>query len=93
MIIILITMIMKKESVIPCVIGIFLLGLFYKKSLVGALAAIFTSFIVALGELGPIILIIGIMVALSKSLEENNAIDFMVKPFAKLIKTLQRHSL
>ena len=86
MIIILITMIMKKESVIPCVIGIFLLGLFYKKSLVGALAAIFTSFIVALGELGPIILIIGIMVALSKSLEENNAIDFMVKPFAKLIK-------
>ena len=86
MIIILITMIMKKESVIPCVIGIFLLGLFYKKSLVGALAAIFTSFIVALGELGPIILIIGIMVALSKSLEENNAIDFMVKPFSKLIK-------
>ena len=86
MIIILITMIMKKESVIPCVVGIFLLGIFYKKSVVGALAAIFTSFIVALGELGPIILIIGIMVALSKSLEENNAIDFMVKPFAKLIK-------
>jgi hypothetical protein len=86
MIIILITMIMKKESVIPCVVGIFLLGIFYKKSVVGALAAIFTSFIVALGELGPIILIIGIMVALSKSLEENNAIDFMVKPFAKFIK-------
>ena len=86
MIIILITMIMKKESVVPCVVGIFLLGIFYKKSIVGALAAVFTSFIVALGELGPIILIIGIMVALSKALEENNAIDFMVKPFAKLIK-------
>ena len=86
MIIILITMIMKKESVIPCVIGTFLLGLFYKKSLVGAMVGVFTSFTVALNELGGIILIIGIMVALSKALEENNAIDFMVKPFAKLIK-------
>lgn len=86
MVIILITMIMKKESVIPCVVGTFLLGIFYKKSIVGALTAVFTSFIVALDELGSIILIIGIMVALSKALEENNAIDFMVKPFSKSVK-------
>lgn len=87
MIIILVTMIMRKESVIPCIIGTFLLGLFYKKSVVGALTGVFTSFVVALEELGPVLLIIGIMVALSKSLEENNAIDFMVKPFSKSIKS------
>ena len=87
MIIILITMIMKKESVIPCIIGIFCLGLYFTQNFVSALAGIFNSFIVALNGLGGIILIIGIMVALSKSLEENNAIDFMIKPFAKIIKS------
>ena len=86
MVIILITMILKKESVVPCVLGIFCLGLFFTNSLVGALNGIFNSFIVALNELGGVILIIGVMVALSKALEENHAIDFMVKPFAKVIK-------
>lgn len=86
MVIILITMILKKESVVPCILGIFFIGLYYTNSCVGAMNGIFNSFIVALNELGGVILIIGIMVALSKSLEENNAIDFMVKPFAKVIK-------
>lgn len=86
MVIILITMILKKESVVPCVLGIFFLGLFFTKSFVGAVNGVFNSFVVALNELGGIILIIGIMVALSKSLEENHAIDFMVKPFVKVIK-------
>lgn len=86
MILILVTMIMKKESVVPCVLGIFLLGLFFTKSIVGAMTGVFQSFVIALNELGPIILIIGIMVALSKALEENNAIDFMCRPFGKIIK-------
>ena len=86
MVIILITMILKKESVVPCVLGIFFLGLFFTKNIVGALNGVFNSFVVALNELGGIILIIGIMVALSKALEENHALDFMVKPFSKVIK-------
>ncbi|MEF9992711.1 MAG: hypothetical protein RRZ84_08995 [Romboutsia sp.] len=86
MVLILLTMIMKKESVIPCVIGIFLMGLFYTNSLSGAFMGVFNSLIVSLNELGPVILIIGIMVALCKALEENNAIDFMVRPFSKIIK-------
>ena len=85
-IIILISMILKKESVVPCVLGIFFLGLFFTKNFVGALTGVFNSFGMALNELGGVILIIGIMVALSKSLEENHAIDFMVKPFSKIIK-------
>ena len=85
-IIILISMILKKESVVPCVLGIFFLGLFFTKSFVGALTGVFNSFVMALNELGGVILIIGIMVALSKSLEENHAIDFMIKPFSKIVK-------
>lgn len=66
--------------------GIFALGLYYNKSLTGALGAIFSALNVALNELGPVIIIIGIMVALSKALEENKAIDFMVGPISKVVK-------
>ena len=86
MIIVLIMMIMKKDIIVPCVLGVFCLGLFYKQSLFGGIGAIFNSFIISLGELGPVILIIAIMVALSKALEENNSIHYMVKPFSKIIK-------
>ncbi|HSQ87663.1 TRAP transporter large permease subunit [Romboutsia sp.] len=86
MFIILIAMLMKKDIIVPCVLGVFCLGLFYKHSTIGAVSAVFNSFIIALGELGPIILIIGVMVALSKSLEERKAINYMVKPFSKVIK-------
>lgn len=86
-VIILITMVMKKESVVPCFLGVFFLGLYYKKSIAGALLGIFTSLIVALGELAPIILIISIMVALSKALEEYNAINLIISPISKRVKT------
>ncbi|MGM9533993.1 MAG: hypothetical protein ACI3VR_02025 [Intestinibacter sp.] len=85
-IIILITMIMKKDTIVPCILGVFCLGLFYTNNIAGSLGAVFNSFIVSLGELGPVILIISIMVALSKSLETNNAINYMIKPFSKFIK-------
>ena len=73
MVAVLLTMVMKKESVIPCVLGIFALGLYYNRSLIGALGSIFTSLSVALNELGSVIIIIGIMIALSKALQENKA--------------------
>ncbi len=86
MIVVLIMMIMKKDIIVPCVLGVFCLGLFYKQSLFRGIGAIFNSFIISLGELAPVILIIAIMVALSKALEENNSIHYMVKPFSKIIK-------
>lgn len=86
MVAVLITMIMKKESVIPCVLGIFTLGLYYNKNIIGALGSIFSALSVALNELGSVIIIIGIMVALSKALEENKAIDYMVGPISKVVK-------
>ncbi|MGM9533144.1 hypothetical protein [Intestinibacter sp.] len=85
-IVILITMIMKKDTVVPCVLGVFCLGLFYSNNIAGSLGAVFNSFIVSLGELGPVILIISIMVALSKALETNHAINYMIKPFSRFIK-------
>ncbi|MER0284968.1 hypothetical protein ABRY17_13770 [Clostridioides difficile] len=86
MVIILITMIMKKDTIVPCILGVFFMGLFFEKNIFGAITAVFNSFIISLNELGPIILIIAIMVALSKALESNNAIQYMVRPFSKVIK-------
>jgi hypothetical protein len=84
--IILVTMILKKDTVVPCILGVFSLGVFYNKTVFGAIGAVFNSFIISLNELGPIILIIAIMVALSKALEENDSVEYMVKPFSKVIK-------
>ena len=84
--IILVTMILKIDTVVPCIFGVFSLGVFYNKTVFGAIGAVFNSFIISLNELGPIILIIAIMVALSKALEENDSIEYMVKPFSKIIK-------
>lgn len=86
MVIILITMIMKKDTIVPCILGVFFMGLFFEKNIFGAITSIFNSFIISLNELGPIILIIAIMVALSKALEANNAIQYMVRPFSRVIK-------
>ena len=86
MVIILITMIMKKDTIVPCILGVFFMGLFFEKNIFGAITAVFNSFIISLYELGPIILIIAIMVALSKALEANNAIQYMVRPFSRVIK-------
>ena len=87
MLAILIIMIMKKDVIVPCILGIFCLGLFYTQSIPQATNAVFNSLIVSLSELGPVILIISVMVALSKALEDNNAINYMIKPFSKVIKT------
>ena len=86
MVIILITMIMKKDTIVPCILGVFFMGLFFERNIFGAITAVFNSFIISLNELGPIILIIAIMVAFSKALEANNAIQYMVRPFSRVIK-------
>lgn len=85
-IIILLAMMMKKDTIVPCILGVFCLALFYTGNIAQAVGAIFNGLIISLTELGPIIMIISMMVALSKALETNYAIEYMVKPFSKVIK-------
>ncbi|WP_341472765.1 hypothetical protein [Anaerophilus nitritogenes] len=80
-------MLMRKDTIIPCVLGIFFIGFAAKKTVLGATKAIFDSFIVAGIELLGIILVISCIVAMSKVLEEIGANQLMVKPFTKFIKT------
>lgn len=85
-VIILMAMMMKKDTIVPCILGVFLLALFYTNNIASSIGAVFNGLIISLVELGPIILIISIMVALSKSLESNYAIEYMIRPFSKVIK-------
>lgn len=85
-IIILITMIFKKDTIVPCTLGIFFISLFYTRNIASSVGSIFNALIISLVELGPVIMIISIMVALSKSLQDNYAIEYMIKPFSKIIK-------
>jgi hypothetical protein len=80
-------MIMRRDTIIPCIIGVFLISFIAKRSIVGATKGIFDSFIVATSELIGIILVISCIVAMSKVLEEIGANNLMVKPFAQFIKT------
>lgn len=82
-----VTMIMRRNVIIPCIISTFLIGLLNNGSLVGAVMAIFNSCMTALGELGSIFVIIGLMVAMLKSLSETGADEWMVKPLKKLMVT------
>jgi len=85
--VILATMLMRKETIIPCVLGIFLMGFVATKTLVGATRAIFDSMIVAGTELLGIIIVISCIVAMSKLLERIGSNRLMVEPFKKFIRT------
>lgn len=86
-IVVLAVMIMRRDTLIPCIIGIFLMGLAANKGIVGAAGGIFNSFVVAGVELLGIIFIISVIVSMSRLLEDIGANQLMIRPFIKLIKT------
>lgn len=80
-------MVMKRDTSLVCIAGIFLLGLFATASLYQSVMGIFNSFIYAIKELLGTILIISIITAMSKVLLETGINEVMVSPFTRLIKS------
>jgi hypothetical protein len=80
-------MIKKRDTSLVSIIGIFLLAIVATGSLSGSVSGIFNSFIYAITELLPTILVISIIVAMSRTLTETGINDSMISPFAKLIRT------
>lgn len=80
-------MIMRRDTSIVCIAGIFLLIFSATHSLSASISGIFNSFVYAVTELMPTILVISIIVAMSKVLTVTGINDIMISPFAKLIKT------
>ncbi|GAM15050.1 hypothetical protein [Mesobacillus selenatarsenatis] len=80
-------MVMKRDTTLISITGIFILAIVATGSLSGSVSSIFNSFIYAITELLPTILVISIIVAMSRTLTVTGINDAMISPFAKLIKT------
>jgi hypothetical protein len=84
-VIILAIMLMKKEIVIPCIIGIFAMGFLYSGSAVFAIQSIFNSIIYSGNEFWGIIVIISLVVAMSKSLQAVGADVLIMSPIKRIM--------
>lgn len=84
-IVILAIMLMKKDIVIPCIIGIFAMGYLYSGSVVAAIQSIFNTIIYAGNEFWGIIVIISLVVAMSKALQEIGSDVLIMSPIKKVM--------
>lgn len=79
------TMVFRRNVLVPCIVSTFLIGLLYKKSLVKAVITLFNANLIALMELGSIFIIIALMVAMLKSVNTTGADTLLVAPLRKLM--------
>lgn len=80
-------MILRKDTSMICILGIFVLGLVTSLSVSKSVSSIFDSLVYALNELMSTILIISVITAMSKVLMKTGINETMVKPFKKIIKS------
>lgn len=86
-ILIMAAMMLRRDSSLLCIVGIFMIGCFAKGSLSQAMVGIFNSFVYAVNELAATILVISMIVAMSKVLSGTGINEFMVAPFARIIRS------
>lgn len=84
---IIITMVMKRDTTIVCILGIFMLGIAATLSLPQAIMGIFNSFIYAIKELLGTILIISIIFGMSGLLMKTGINETMIRPVTRFIKS------
>lgn len=78
-------MLCRKDIVIACVIGTFLIGVVYKGSVIAAIQVLFTALMVAGTDLFGIMLVISLMVAMLRVLNRMGADYLIFLPFKKII--------
>ena len=89
-ILILTAMIFKKEIVIPCILGVLLIGYGYSHSVLKAVQILNNALIASCVELLSIIIVIAVVVAMSRSMIAIGADEAMIRPVRSIIKTKNR---
>ncbi|WHY93139.1 hypothetical protein QNK12_06530 [Neobacillus cucumis] len=79
-------MVMRRDTTLVCIAGIFLIAITATGSLSASVSSIFNSFAYAISELLSTILVISIIVGMSKTLTDTGINDVMISPFTKLIR-------
>lgn len=80
-------MVMRRDTTLVCIVGIFLLGLLATSSLTSAIGGVFNGLIYAITQLLGTILVISVIVAMSHVMTKTGINDVMIAPFTKFIKT------
>jgi hypothetical protein len=83
---VMVVLLMKKEIVFPCIIGIFLVGLAYSKNVITAISIMYNSIIVSATELLGIIIVIALITTLSKGLAQLGSDELMIRPLKSLVR-------
>ena len=86
-VIILLTMLMRRDTSVACLVGVFAIGLLAKGSVYQSVSAVYNSFIFAIGELLGTILVISLIYALSRVLLHTGINAVMVSPFTRLMSS------
>jgi hypothetical protein len=86
-ILILITMAMRRETPLVCIIGSFILSWVITGNMVKAVQAIFNAVTVAASELLGVVVIISLIVAMAKMLEETGIAEMMFRPVQGMMKS------
>ncbi|MDL9947183.1 hypothetical protein QSJ19_16635 [Gordonia sp. ABSL11-1] len=86
-IVIIATMVMRKNIVVPAVIATFLTAFAFSDSIVTAIASIFNASLVAAEELFNIFLIIALVTAMLGGLRQMGADRLMITPFRKVMRS------
>ena len=83
--VIILTMAFRKDTVLPCIIGLFMIGYASSGSVLTAVQVIFNAIIAAGTEFLGIIVIISLVVAMSRALSEIGADKLMMSPIQKFM--------
>ncbi len=83
--IVIITMGYRKETVLPCILGLFVIGGLYNKSLVKGIQTVYNALIISGNEFWGIILVISLVIAMSKALQDIGADELMMRPIKKIM--------
>jgi hypothetical protein len=86
-VLILITMSLRRETPIVCIIGSFILSWVITGNLVKAVQAVFNSITIAFSELLGVVVIISLIVAMAKMLEETGMAEMMFRPIQGIMKS------
>jgi hypothetical protein len=86
-VLVLVTMSLRMETPLVCVIASFVLALVTTGSLIQAVQAVFTAVQVAFSELLGVVVIISIIVAMARMLEETGMAEMMFRPLRSVLKS------
>jgi TRAP-type C4-dicarboxylate transport system permease large subunit len=84
-IVILVTMTLRKDTPLVCIVATFVLGWVVTGDIVKAVQAVFNAINVAFSDLLGIVVIISLIVSMAKMLEETGMADMMFKPIQRMM--------